>query len=79
MIYKTGNTFTINTYDGNEVFVNERPLGSDELGSRINVAARDGQPLLIRADKKADLGKVIEVWDICRQVDIKQINIATTQ
>ena len=65
--------------EDNEVFINERPVGADELVSRITIAARDNQPLLIRADKKADLGKVIEVWDICRQVDIKQINIATTQ
>lgn len=63
----------------NEIFINERPIAGDELISRITVAARDGQPLLIRADKSANLGKVIEIWDICRQVDIKQINIATTQ
>ena len=65
--------------DGNEIFINERPIEGDELVSRITLAARDGQPLLIRADKMANLGKVIEVWDICRQVDVKQINIATTQ
>ena len=66
------------TADGG-IFINERPIGGDELVSRITIAARDEQPLLIRADKKADLGKVIEIWDICRQVDVKQINIATTQ
>ena len=63
----------------NEVFINERPVEVDELTSRITLAARDGQSLLIKADKKADLGKVIEVWDMCRQVDIRQLNIATTQ
>lgn len=63
----------------NKVYINERPADGDELVSRITVAAREEQPLLIKADKSADLGKVIEVWDICRQVDIKQINIATTQ
>ena len=61
------------------VFINERPISGDELVSRITIAARDDQPILIRADKKADLGKVIEIWDICRQVDVRQINIATTQ
>lgn len=66
------------TEDGS-IFINERPISGDELVSRITIAARDNQPLLIRADKKADLGKVIEIWDICRQVDVKQINIATTQ
>ncbi|MFC1644119.1 ExbD/TolR family protein [Candidatus Omnitrophota bacterium] len=65
--------------EDNEVFINERPVSGDELVSRITIAARDEQPLLIKADKKVDLGKVIEVWDICRQVDVKQINIATTQ
>ncbi|MFH1304913.1 MAG: biopolymer transporter ExbD [Candidatus Omnitrophota bacterium] len=65
--------------DSNAIFINERPVDSDELISRITVAAKDAQPLLIKADKKADLGKVIEIWDICRQADVKQISIATTQ
>ncbi len=69
----------ITVTENNEVFINERPLNDEEIFSRITVAAQDGQPLLIRADKKADLGKIIEVWDMCRQVDVKQINIATTQ
>lgn len=63
----------------NDILVNERPVTSDELISRITVAARDDQALLIRSDKSADMGKVIEIWDICRQMDIRQINIATTQ
>ena len=66
------------TEDGG-VFINERPIKGDELISRITIAARDDQPLLIRADKKSNLGKVIEIWDICRQLDVRQINIATTQ
>jgi biopolymer transport protein ExbD len=65
--------------EGNEVFINERPVERDELVSRITLAARDNKSLLIKADKGADLGKVIEVWDICRQFDIKRISIATTQ
>ena len=63
----------------NEVYVNERPVDNEELFSRISLAARENQPLLIKADKKANLGKVIEIWDLCRQVEVKQVNIATTQ
>ena len=63
----------------NKVFVNERPVNGEELFSRISLAARENQPLLIKADKEANLGKVIEIWDICRQVEVKQVNIATTQ
>lgn len=65
--------------EANEIFISERPVTREELVSRITMAARDAQPLLIRADKEADLGKVIEIWDICRQMDVRQINIATTQ
>lgn len=62
-----------------EVFINERSVTSEELLSRITVAARGDDPILIRADKQAGLGKVIEIWDMCRQLDVKQINIATTK
>ncbi len=65
--------------DKNEVLINERPATSDELVSRISHAGAENQAILIKADKKSDLGKVIEIWDICRQVEVKQINIATTQ
>jgi len=34
---------------------------------------------LIKADKESNLGTAIEVWDICRQLEVRQINIATTQ
>ena len=64
--------------EDNSIFINERRIEGDELLSRISLAARQDQPLLIRADKKANLGKVIEVWDACRQANVKQINIATT-
>ena len=73
------NLLVVTITDGNQVFINERPIRDDELVSRITLASREGQSLLIRADKKANLGKVIEVWDICRRTDIKQINIATIQ
>ncbi len=63
----------------NKVFINERPVSSDELVSRITAAARDNEPLLIKADKESNLGTAIEVWDICRQLEVRQINIATTQ
>jgi biopolymer transport protein ExbD len=65
--------------ESNEIFISERPITRDELVSRVTLAARDGQSLLIKADKQADLGKVIEIWDICRQFDVKRISIATTQ
>jgi biopolymer transport protein ExbD len=50
-----------------------------ELASRLRIAARENKPLLIKADRRASLGKVVEVWDLCRDEGISQINIATSQ
>ncbi|MFA6636851.1 MAG: biopolymer transporter ExbD [Candidatus Omnitrophota bacterium] len=63
----------------NSIYINERPTEWDELVSRLALAAADDQPVLIRADKNASLGRIIEIWDVCRQINIKQISIATTQ
>jgi biopolymer transport protein ExbD len=65
--------------DGNQIFIDDRPVNDDELVSRINLAAKQDHPLLIRSDKAANVGKVIEIWDICRRMNVKQVNIATTQ
>lgn len=72
-------TLVVTVTKDDKVYVNERLATRDELVSRIKVAAREGRALLIKADKKVDLGKVIEIWDICRQSDVKQISVATTQ
>ncbi len=63
----------------NEVFIDDRPVSPDELMSRVDLASKQDYPLLIRADKKANVGKIIEIWDLCRKMSVKQVNIATTQ
>jgi len=65
--------------ESNEIFINERPVPMSELSSRIAIAAKSELPILIKADKTANLGSIIKVWDLCRKFEIKQINIATTQ
>ena len=63
----------------NNVYVNERPVDTGELTSHISMAAREDMSVLIKADKEADLGRIIEVWDMCRKMDIQQVNIATSE
>ena len=63
----------------NSLYINERTVDLDELSSRLKIAAKESKPILIKADRKASLGKVVEVWDMCRAEGIDKINIATTQ
>jgi biopolymer transport protein ExbD len=63
----------------NYIYLNDRMITMAELASRLRIAAKENKPLLIKADRRASLGKVVEVWDLCRDEGIAQINIATSQ
>lgn len=63
----------------NKVFVEERAITDEELLSRLRIAAIKQKPVLIKADRRVLLGKVVQVWDMCREENIEKINIATTQ
>jgi len=65
--------------ENNSLYINEREVGEDELFSRLKIAAKESKPILIKADRKALLGKVVEIWDLCRAEGIDKVNIATTQ
>lgn len=61
------------------LFLNEKPITINELVSKLKDAARDKKTVLLRADINASLGRVVEIWDLCREYGIPQINIATNQ
>ena len=61
------------------IYINERRIDREELSSRLGIAAKEEKPILIKADRKASLGKVVEIWDLCRSEGVQKINIATTQ
>ena len=63
----------------NKVFIEERLMTEEELKSRLNLAGQKSQPILIKADRRASLGEVVRIWDLCRQENVEKINIATTQ
>jgi len=63
----------------NHIYINDRIITISELASRLRLAAKENKPLLIKADRKVSLGKVVEIWDLCRDEGVSQINIATNQ
>ncbi|MBU0634520.1 MAG: biopolymer transporter ExbD [Candidatus Omnitrophica bacterium] len=65
----------------NAIYLNEKPITTTELTQHLAevVKSKKEKPLLIKADKDAQLGIVVKIWDICRKVGITQINIATLQ
>lgn len=70
-------TMTITRDD--KMYLEDREINSDELVSRLRILAKEKMGLLIRADSRASLGRIVEIWDTCRREGVLQINIATSQ
>ncbi len=61
------------------LYVNEKPATIQELIPQIRDAAVQKKQVLLRSDSRASLGRVVEIWDLCREAGVAQINIATNQ
>lgn len=59
------------------VLVDGKEISHKRLDAKLKVAAEGNSHISIKADKMTPLGKVVEVWDLCRKVGIKNLNIAT--
>ena len=60
-------------------FLQDKPIQVSALHERLKAAARDKAHILIKADRGASVGRVVEIWDLCRELGIAQVNIATSQ
>jgi biopolymer transport protein ExbD len=61
------------------VYIDGKVVNTQELKGLLKQAAKRNQSILIKADKRAPLGRVVEVWDMARDTGLSQINIATNQ
>jgi len=63
----------------NLIYLNGKLATVKELDAKLKAYVNKNLPLLIKADKKCSLGRVVEVWDTCRKLGLAQVNIATNQ
>lgn len=63
----------------NVIYFNTKVVTIKELESLFKQVAKRKQSILIKADKRSSLGRVVEIWDMCRDLGVSQINIATNQ
>lgn len=73
-----GNTIVITMTSDNRYYLDEAPITMAELKNKLERVS-GSKPILIKADRDVALGKVASLWDFCRDVGAKQINIATNQ
>jgi len=63
----------------NVVYLNGRVITLAELKNLFKQMPTRKQSIMIKADRRASLGRVVEIWDMCREAGVSQINIATNQ
>ncbi len=51
----------------------------EELKIKLEKIKSISGSVLIKADRKAYLGRVVEIWDLCREIGLERINVATNQ
>ena len=61
----------------NVIYLNAKIVTLDEL--RVYLKKFKGKPMLIKSDRRSSLVRVVEIWDLCRDLGITNINIATNQ
>ena len=61
------------------MFLYDKPVQIGPLTERLRDAAHEGAHVLIKADRGTSLGRIVEIWDLCRELGIVQVNIATSQ
>lgn len=63
----------------NRLYLEDKQISEEELISRLKILNKEKMGLLIRADSRAPLGRIVQIWDACRREGVSQINIATNQ
>ncbi len=60
-------------------YLNGAVVSIKELRKELGKATRKDRPILIKSDRRASLGRIIDIWNLCRDLGIEKINIATNQ
>jgi biopolymer transport protein ExbD len=75
----SGNTLEVMVAKDNTLYLNGIVLSEQELKDTIKQVSGRSVSLLIKADKDIPLGRVVQIWNMCRDLGISQVSIATNQ
>ena len=60
-------------------YINYKPVQTAALQDLLEEASRANASVMIKADVGSSVGKIVELWDLCRRAGIAKVNIATNQ
>jgi len=71
--------FIVTITGENIIYLNNKIITYKELKKELGKSANQKIPILIKADRRASVGRIVDIWDLCRNLGIERINIATDQ
>lgn len=71
--------FIVTITGENLLYLGQAVMTIKELETELGKTVNRGRPVLIKADRRASMGRIVDVWDLCRNLGVERINIATTQ
>ena len=71
--------FIITITNDDIIYVNDNVSTLKDLRTKLKIFKSSNRPILIKADRRARVGSVVDVWDLCRNSGIEKINIPTNQ
>jgi len=63
----------------NMIYLNDKVTTMEELKELLGRADSKERPVLIKADRRASLGRIADILDLGRSMGIEHINVATEQ
>ena len=61
------------------IYFNNKVVTVKELEDILTTQVSQNQPVLVKADRRASMGRIVDIWDLCRQLKIERVNIATNK
>ncbi len=72
-------SLTITVTSENIIYLDNAVSTIDEIRRTLEKSTNKNRPILIKADRRASLGRALDIWDLCRELGIEQVNLATDQ
>jgi biopolymer transport protein ExbD len=74
-------TIAITVNDQGQIFMDAYPVTLQDLETRLRnaKASNPDVPIVLKGDATAQYGKITDVLDLCRRLDLNQVGLVTTK
>lgn len=72
------NTTAITVTSEDIIYFGNKIISDKELKKLLESSKVKNQSILIKAEGRTSLGRIIDIWNVCRQIGIEKVNLAST-